>query len=282
MLKDLIPQNLLSEESVTAIEKAFTQKLNLHVESALAKQDELYASKLEQLLEAINTDHADKLVKVVEAVDHNNAQKLLTVVKKYEAELNESASTFKQQIVDNISTYLEAYLDETIPTEAIEEATRNKQALAVLEGLRKSLAVDSALMKESIKDAVLEGKQQIDEATQQAQKLATENAQLKKQIDDMNKNLFIESKVAKMPDSKKEYVKKILNDKDLKFVKENFDYVSKLFDKKEAEQLETIKEQAFNNRTVKSDAPKVVTESDKSKVSGSPLISSYLGQLGKK
>ena len=282
MLKDLIPQNLLSEESVTAIEKAFTQKLNLHVESALAKQDELYASKLEQLLEAINTDHADKLVKVVEAVDHNNAQKLLTVVKKYETELNESASTFKQQIVDNISTYLEAYLDETIPSEAIEEATRNKQALAVLEGLRKSLAVDSALMKESIKDAVLEGKQQIDEATQQAQKLATENAQLKKQIDDMNKNLFIESKVAKMPDSKKEYVKKILNDKDLKFVKENFDYVSKLFDKKEAEQLETIKEQAFNNRTVKSDAPKIVTESGKSKVNTSPLISSYLGQLGKK
>jgi hypothetical protein len=281
MLKDLIPQNILSEESVNAIEKAFTQKLNLHVESALTKQDELYASKLKSLLEAINKDHSEKLTKVVEAIDKNNAVKLIKIVKKYEGELNESASTFKTQIVDNISTYLEAYINEAIPVAAIEEATKNKQALAILEGLRKTLAVDSALMKESIKDAVVEGKQQIDEATQQSQKLVKENNQLKRKIDDMNKSLFIESNVAKMTPSKKEYIKKILSDKDLKFVQENFDYVSKLYDKREAEQLETIKEQAFNNRTVKSDAPKVVTESNKG-VKHGPLISSYLGQLGRK
>jgi len=280
MLKDLIPQNILSEESVNAIEQAFTNKLNLHVESALAKQDEIYASKLESLLEAINTDHSNKLVKVVEAIDRNNAQKLISVVKKYEAELNESASNFKDSLVGNISTYLEAYIDEAIPAESIQEATKNKQALSVLEGLRKTLAVDTALMKESIKDAVIEGKQQIQEATQQATQLATENANLKKQIDDMNKNLFIESRVSKMPQSKKEYIKKILSDKDLSFVKENFDYVSKLYDKKENEQLETIKEQAFNNRTVKSDAPKLVSENKKD--AHNPLISSYLGQLGKK
>lgn len=280
MLKDLIPQNILSEESVNAIEQAFTNKLNLHVESALAKQDEIYASKLESLLEAINTDHSNKLVKVVEAIDRNNAQKLISVVKKYEAELNESASNFKDSLVGNISTYLEAYIDEAIPAESIQEATKNKQALSVLEGLRKTLAVDTALMKESIKDAVIEGKQQIEEATQQATQLATENANLKKQIDDMNKNLFIESRVSKMPQSKKEYIKKILSDKDLSFVKENFDYVSKLYDKKENEQLETIKEQAFNNRTVKSDAPKLVSENKKD--AHNPLISSYLGQLGKK
>ena len=282
MLKDLIPQNVLSEESVNAIENAFKDKLNLHVESALAKQDELYASKLQSLLEAINKDHSEKLVKVVEAIDKNNSAKLINIVKKYETELNESAVNFKNQIVNNISTYLEAYIDEAIPAEAIEEATKNKQALAVLEGLRKTLAVDSALMKESIKDAVVEGKQQIEEATEKATALQTENAKLKKQIDDMNKNLFIESSVAKMTPSKKEYIKKILSDKDLKFVKENFDYVSKLYDKREAEQIETIKEQAFSNRTVKSDAPKIVNENNNSKSNANPLISSYLGQLGKK
>lgn len=278
MLKDLIPQNILSEESVNAIENAFTQKLNLHVESALAKQDELYASKLKSLLEAINKDHSEKLTKVVEAIDTNNSTKLIKIVKKYETELNETASTFKSQIVDNISTYLEAYLDEAVPTEAIEEATKNKQALAILEGLRKTLAVDYALMKESIKDAVVEGKQQIDEAVQQTQKLAQENTQLKKKIDDMNKNLFIESSVANMTPSKKEYIKKILSDKDLKFVKENFDYVTKLYDKREAEQVETIKEQAFASRTVKADAPKIVVES---KEKGDPVLNSYINQLNR-
>lgn len=278
MLKDLIPQNILSEESVNAIEKAFADKLNLHTEAALAKQDELYASKLESLLEAINKDHSEKLVKVVEAIDKNNSVKLINIVKKYETELNESASTFKQQLVESISQYLEVAIDEVIPAGAIEEATKNKQALAVLEGLRKTLAVDSALMKESIKEAVVEGKNQIDEATQRAETLANENAKLKNEISEMKKAVFIESKASKMPVTKQEYIKKVLSDKDYKFVVENFDYVSKLFDKREAEQVETIKEQAFASRTVKADAPKVVSEKKEQK---DPLLSGYLNQLGR-
>lgn len=278
MLKDLIPQNILSEESVNAIEKAFADKLNLHTEAALAKQDELYASKLESLLEAINKDHSEKLVKVVEAIDKNNSVKLINVVKKYETELNESAASFKQQLVESISQYLEVAIDEAIPAGAIEEATKNKQALAVLEGLRKTLAVDSALMKESIKEAVVEGKIQIDEATQKAEVLAAENAKLKREISEMKKAVFIESKASKMPATKQEYIKKVLSDKDYKFVVENFDYVSKLFDKREAEQVETIKEQAFASRTVKADAPKVVNEKKEQK---DPLLSGYLNQLGR-
>lgn len=278
MLKDLIPQNILSEESVNAIEKAFADKLNLHTEAALAKQDELYASKLESLLEAINKDHSEKLVKVVEAIDKNNSVKLINIVKKYETELNESAANFKQQLVESISQYLEVAIDEVIPAGAIEEATKNKQALAVLEGLRKTLAVDSALMKESIKEAVVEGKIQIDEATQKAEVLAAENAKLKSEISEMKKAVFIESKASKMPATKQEYIKKVLSDKDYKFVVENFDYVSKLFDKREAEQVETIKEQAFASRTVKADAPKVVNEKKEQK---DPLLSGYLNQLGR-
>jgi len=278
MLKDLIPQNILSEESVNAIEKAFADKLNIHTEAALAKQDELYASKLQSLLEAINSDHSQKLVKVVEAIDKNNSVKLINIVKKYEAELTESASSFKEQLVESISKYLEVAIDEAIPVGAIEEATKNKQALVVLEGLRKTLAVDSALMTESIKEAVVEGKQQIDEAHQKASTLETENNKLKNEISEMKKKVFIESKAGKMPATKQEYIKKVLSDKDYKFVVENFDYVSKLFDKREAEQVETIKEQAFASRTVKADAPKVVNEKKDQK---DPLLNSYLNQLGR-
>lgn len=278
MLKDLIPQNILSEESVNAIEKAFADKLNIHTEAALAKQDELYASKLQSLLEAINSDHSQKLVKVVEAIDRNNSAKLINIVKKYETELTESASSFKEHLVESISQYLEVAIDEVIPAGAIEEATKNKQALAVLEGLRKTLAVDSALMKESIKEAVVEGKQQIDEAHQKASTLEAENNKLKKEISEMKKEVFIESKASKMPVTKQEYIKKVLSDKDYKFVVENFDYVSKLFDKREAEQVETIKEEAFASRTAKSDAPKVINEKKDQK---DPLLNSYLNQLGR-
>ena len=75
MIKDIIPQNLVSEESLNEIETAFNNRVKIHVEQALTTQDELYAKKLESLLEAINTDHCAKLTKVVEAIDKNNAAK---------------------------------------------------------------------------------------------------------------------------------------------------------------------------------------------------------------
>lgn len=278
MIKDIIPQNLLSEESLNEIETAFNNRLKIHVEQALTTQDELYAKKLEALLEAINTDHCAKLSKVVEAIDKNNAVKLVKVVEKYERELNNGADQFKNQLVESLSTYLDTYIEELIPAESINEAVRNKQALAVLEGLRKTLAVDSALMTESIKEAVIEGKQQIDEAKQQADTLVAENANLKKEIDTLQKAIFIESNTSKMSPNKKEYVKKILQEKDITFVKENFDYISKLYDKKEAEQTEVIKEQALNNRVVKHDAPKVVVEQTTKK---DPFINSYLTELNR-
>lgn len=278
MIKDIIPQNLLSEESLNEIETAFNNRLKIHVEQALTTQDELYAKKLEALLEAINTDHCSKLSKVVEAIDKNNAVKLVKVVEKYERELNKGADQFKNQLVESLSTYLDTYIEELIPAESFNEAVRNKQALAVLEGLRKTLAVDSALMTESIKEAVIEGKQQIDEAKQQADTLVSENVKLKKEIDTLQKAIFIESNTSKMSPNKKEYVKKILQEKDINFVKENFDYISKLYDKKEAEQTEVIKEQALNNRVVKHDAPKVVVEQTTNK---DPFINSYLTELNR-
>lgn len=278
MIKDIIPQNLLSEESLNEIETAFNNRVKIHVEQALTTQDELYAKKLEALLEAINTDHCAKLSKVVEAIDKNNAVKLIKVVEKYERELNNGAGQFKNQLVESLSTYLDTYIEELIPAESFNEAVRNKQAFAILEGLRKTLAVDSALMTESIKEAVIEGKQQIDEAKQQADTLVSENAKLKKEIDTLQKAIFIESSTSKMSPNKKEYVKKILQEKDISFVKENFDYISKLYDKKEAEQTEVIKEQALNNRVVKHDAPKVVAEQTTKK---DPFINSYLTELNR-
>ena len=94
----------------------------MHVEKALAEQDELYSNKLKQLLEAIDKDHSVKLEKVVSAIDADRAEKLKMVVSKYETALNEDANKFKEQLVESISDYLDAYLAEAVPAEEIQEA----------------------------------------------------------------------------------------------------------------------------------------------------------------
>jgi len=268
-------EEVLTEESVKAIETAIEEKIQLSVESALTNQDELYAEKLEELVGAIDKDHTNKLKRVVEAVDYNNANKLVKVVKRYENELTGTASEFKTTLVESISDYLDEYLEESVPTEAIEEATKNRTAREVLGNLRKVLAVDSTLMSESVKEAVMDGKTQINQLTEKLNEVAKENKLLKEAYNKQSTTLMLENKTAAMNGKKKEYLFKILSDKSPKFIEENFNYTAKLFDKKEKERLSVLKEEAYKTRKVKADAP-VQPITEKKKVE---IRNPYLAEL---
>lgn len=281
MNKDLLPtelQDVLTEESVEAIETALKEKVELSVEAALTSQDELYAQKLKTLIESIDRNHASKIKNIIESVDTNNAAKLIKVVKKYEAELNAGAAEFKETIVESISNYLDEFIEEAIPTAAIEEATRNKTAAAVLNNLRTTLAVDSSLMAESVKSAIIEGKGEIDQLKADLAKLKKSNAVLQESYNEAKSAVFLESRTSKYSDKKATYLKKVLSDKSPKFIEENFEYTSRLFDRKEKEQLEVIREEAISNRTVKADAPKLFVER---KVEPSTPVNLYLQGLDK-
>jgi len=264
--EQLLPESVkgaLTEESVQTIEEAIKDKVTLAVEAALTSQDELYSDKLQELVQAIDKDHSSKLKRIVEAVDKNNADKLVQVIKKYEGELSDSAKEFKTTLVESISDYLEEYVDEALPAEAVLEATQNRTAKEVLNNLRSVLAVDSTLMSESVKEAVLDGKTQITRLSEQLEKVERENALIKEAYNKTKADLLLESKTSKLSAKKAEYMHRVLGDKSPKFIEENFEYTARLFDKKETERIEVIKEQAFTNRKVKADAPvqKVVQES---------------------
>jgi hypothetical protein len=252
MSKDqLLPESVkevLSEDSVQTIEEAIKSKVTLAVEAALTSQDELYSEKLQELVEAIDKDHSSKLKRIVEAVDKNNADKLVQVIKKYEGELSDSAKEFKTTLVESISDYLEEYVDEALPAEAVLEATQNRTAMEVLNNLRSVLAVDSTLMSESVKEAVLDGKTQITQLSEQLEKVERENALLKEAYNKTKADLLAE------------YMHRVLGDKSPKFIEENFEYTARLFDKKETERVSVIKEEAFAKRKVKADAPVIVQE----------------------
>jgi len=272
-------KQVLSEESLNIIETAFQKKLKLSVESALTAQDDLYAEKLEKLMKAIDKDHTSKLTRVVEAIDKSNAGKLINVVKRYDRALTVEAKQLKNTLVETISTYLEEFLDEAIPAEAISEATKNKTAIEVLGNLRKVLAIDSALMSESVKPALVDGKKQIDELSAKVEQLSKENGLLKENFLKTKAALVLENKTSGLPEKKKEYLKRVLGDKTPKFIEENFDYTLRLFEKKEKERIDILKEEAFDNRRVKADAP-IIRESVQAK-NPTKVINPYISELQK-
>jgi len=273
----------LSEESVaeiqTAIENKVQAKVEIHVQKALVEQDELYSNKLKQLLEAIDKDHSAKLEKVVEAIDADRANKLKQVLVKYEKALNNDAKNFKVKLVESISDYLDAYLEDVVPTADIQEAVKNKKAIRVLESLRNHLAVDAALEKDSIKDAILDGKSQIDEASTKLESVVSENVQLKGQLNKVQSTLIIEQKSAALDDQQRKYIKKVFSGKTPDFINENFDYTLKLFSKTEASRLESLKEEALSEST---NVDRVILEQKEEVLDeATQQLSPYLRELSK-
>ena len=264
MLKE-VTKDILTEESLGQIQEAFDsavqERVNLHVEKALVEQDDTYATKLEKLLEAIDDDHCTKLEHLVEAIDTNHAQKLQLIVKRYKSALNEEAVTLKESLVDNISNYLELYVEKSIPTEHLQEAVNNKRAKSVLKELRQVLAVDGLLAKESVKSALQDGKKQIVERTQVAKKAQTENSILKENLDRAQAELILERKSHGLPERKKEYVKRVLDGKSAEFIVENFDYTVKLFEKEDDQARHSLRSEARKSRATKKQNVDVIVES---------------------
>jgi hypothetical protein len=279
--------DLLSEEALTeissAFEKAVTEKLQVHVEKALLEQDEDYASKLQKLLTVIDEDHTKKLVNVVEAIDKNHAAKFKTVVGKFETELNKNANMFKEEMINNISTYLEAYIDEAIPADKINEAVSSKRANVVLEQIKEILGVDTALAQKSIKSAIVDGKRQIDEANTRLEAVQKELEVLREQNERVNSELVLEKKTAGLSDKKRTYIQKVMSGKSSQFIAENIDYALNLFDKSATERLQTLKTEAVTKTSSnKVDRPvieeKVTNEAPKEE---QKTMSPYLNELKK-
>jgi hypothetical protein len=256
--KSILPESVsevLTEDSIASVESAIKEKLSLSVEAALTEQDNLYAEKLQELVSAIDKDHSSKLKRIVESVDVNNSKKLAKVINLYERELHGSANKFKDVLIESVSAYLEEYLDEAIPQKEILEATQNRTAMEVLSNLRKVLAVDSSLMSESVKNAVVDGKTQITELTERLEKAEQQNVILKEAYTKTKTDLLLETKTSSLPERKAQYLRKILNDKTPEFIEENFEYTARLFDKQNNKRLKVIKEEAYTQRKVKADAP---------------------------
>ena len=285
LLKE-VGKDVLTEESLETIETVFneavekkaTERAELATEAALQVQDDEHSKKLEELLEAIDKDHAKKLEKVVEAVDADRTRKLKNVIRKYQTAIAEEASGLKETMVESVSDYLDSYITDTLPTETIEEATKNRRAFDVLSEIRKMLSVDMVLANESIREAVKDGKATIEESKKSLAEMTEYNSDLKIQLEGAQKELFLEKKLAGFDEKKAKFVRKTFADKELAFIEENFDYTVTMFDKKTEEALQVLKEEATKECKAQ-EAEVVVEESSSTPKSATELYAAELAAM---
>lgn len=251
-IKNLFPedvQEILTEDSINAIEAAITEK----VDTALEEQDADYAKRLKFLIQTIDKDHTKKMQRIMEAKEKDYTSKLVKVIKKHSREQTGDLSKFKKSIVESVGAFMDEFINETLPQEDLKQAVNNKMAFNVLENLRGVLAVDSVMMKESISSAIIEGKEEQDKLKAENAKLKKHSKALQEQVEDTKRQLFLENKTSKFSDQKRKFVNQALEGKSLKFIEENFDYTLRLFDKNEKKQQQVIKESAIREREHKPD-----------------------------
>jgi len=281
-------KDILSDEALDEIQTAFNaavnEKADLQVEAALTKQDEEHADKVGQLLETIDSDHTEKLDRIVEAVTANHTQKLKMVIERYKGETGQDASCFKDGLVESVSNYLDLYLEKQFPQDMLEEAVKNKRSENVLAEVRKILAVDMALAKDEIKDAVVDGKKRIDEATNKLDEVSVENTKLLSELNTLKADNTLSTLSENLPEHKKKYIQKVLGNKTAEFIAENFEYTLDLFDKETTKNEEVLKEEAIQQTQGAVDSviePVNVVEESAEHNEGDKSFGGYMNELGK-
>lgn len=282
-------KDLLTAETLTAIEESVNskadEKAKLQVEAALVAQDEKHSQMLTSLMEKMDTDYTNKLQKLIDRVDESYAAKLLKVKGIYDAkvsklnnQLNESAEKYINTLNSKIDTFLESKIDEVVPEIKLNEAIENVRAVKILEQIRSLVGINESDVSSEVKAAMIDGKKQIDESKSQLDTVIKENTELKQKINQKEADLLLEQRTIKLPLKKRTYVKKAFEGKDIAFIKENFDYVSKMFDSTEV--FETTKAHASATKVAdKVDTNMVITESKKSEDFSNPMMEEYLRGL---
>lgn len=301
-------KDLITEETLTAVHEAFEaavnekaeQRAELAVEAATTKLDEDHAAKLESLIESIDADHTAKLQKLVETIDFDHAQKLKAVltkvdedytakleavVEKYETTLQEEAESFRTRLVDEISNYMDLYLEKVVPTQQVNEAVENIRSRKILDEIRKLVGINEEFVNSEIKEALIDGKTTIDSLKKELNEALEANTSLNAKLNSVEAKLLLEEKTKDMPASTKAYVSKLLKGKSPEYIQENYQYVVEMFEKETSEQVEDAKERVTSRIVEAVDRPEVAETQDE--VISAPIVESnspvggYLNEMKK-
>ena len=140
-----------------------------------------------------------------------------------------------------------------------------------------------AVGKDAIRTAIVDGKRQIEESRVESGQLVEENTKLQDELVDLKRNTLLESKTKGLPEVKRNYIGKVLGDKDLKFIEENFDYTLKMFERTEEERLESVKKQATRQKVNvdRVSRAQTINESSQTPSSGVADPMGYMTELNK-
>ena len=314
MIKNILSEqfkDLITDETLTTIEEAFNQaveeqlkgKIQLESENIKQKLDEHYTTKLSEvvekidqdhtaklkrLVEAIDTDHAVKLQKLVKGIDKKHTSMLNQIVEKYEGQIQEEAKNFQEQLVEEVSNYLDLYIDKNLPKDQISEAVANIKAVKQLEQIRQIVGISEEFVDNEVKEALIDGKKTIDSLRNELNVALKENTDLTIKSNKAQAYIILEQRTSDMPSAKKQFVTKLLGNKAPNYIEENFQYVVDMFEREHQQEVDEIKESVKQDfvKTPTIDRPQIIEEKQEfnneiERAGSGDQVNGYLNEMKK-
>lgn len=245
-------KEILSEAFEDAVNSKVEERLELEIQHRIQKIDEDHSTKLEKLLAAIDNDHSSKLVAILERVDEDHTEKLKFLIDRHDKQMKRDASLFKENLVKEISNYIELYLEEALPVNELKEAVENRKASKVLDQMKQIMSLDESYISNTIADAVKEGRDMIDNLKDELNEAVKQNIKLTQELKEKSASLMLEKYTTNLSRDKRNYVLRMLSGKDPEYIKENFSYIVKMFEKDQEKEKDFLFERASKeSRTVR-------------------------------
>ena len=278
-----VDSEILNEDTLKAVstlieqtvDKKVSDRIVLETESKLQEMDEDHATKFKQMIKDIDVDHTGKVKTVVEALNKDHINKLHIIKEKYDNQLKNVAIQHRQQLVESINDYLETYIDKNIPAEQIQEAAKNKHLSKIISEAKEILGIDEKYVSANVRTAILDGKAQMD-------KLARENAELKRAKTIEESKRLVAEKTSNLPTNMAKFVRARFVNKTPEFIKENFQYVVEMYERNEkSEKRSVLNENKSFNVDRSRVADEIIKETSKNIVSNTsqsenPTMDMYL------
>lgn len=260
------------QDVVEAIDEDHGKKLQEIIEKVKNDIDEDHGAKLEEILEKIDEEHAEKLQAVIDKIDEDHTEKLKAIIKAYQ-------DRDDAKITEQISDYLDLYLEEVKPEKEMADVAKIKRLEKMFEAFKEILVINDDKIQEEIKEAVLDGAAIIEEKDKEINRLMLEKVELNKKLKLDEAQKVLEEKIKECSPKLKAYLETTFKNADKETIEEKFDEAVQAFETEESDRRQQLAEDAKEGNKVQ---PKTVVTENLSEVRSAPTMMDMYANIIKK
>lgn len=236
------------EKQLEAMDEDHSKKLQHVVETI----DKSHTAKVKQLMEAVDTDHSSKVEKLMEAIDEDHAKKLTKVVETIKE------SVVDGKLVDQISDYLDLYLEKVMPKKALINEARLGRLEKFYKNIKELSMVNDEYVQTEIKEAVEDASQQLSKKDEEIDHLMMEKVELTSKIKKIEAAQLLSEKCKDLAPSLTSYAQTRFEKSTKEEIEEQFNEAIEAFKKEEKSKRAKLTETSQTKAKVKN--PDIITE----------------------